>query len=247
MKSWKSRVRSVAPASAGRRARRPAPPGARPVRRHTLGASVVGLSPRRGSAGAISSRDLVGPLGRSEVRGVVEHDEPAVLHAVGDLAQQLRRGRPGPPSPAIASTGWAISASRSRTSKRREGVAHLDVARLSSASCSACSRAAAAVGVALEEAGGEPALGRRGHQHRRSRRLRDLADPVGPAAGVADAGAGAEQRGGRDAVGVVEQQLRGRPRRRRRRRRRRTASRVAALLLDVGDEREHALGELGHR
>ena len=84
--------------SPGRRGRRRAPRGAPPCRRRTWSCGLLGQL-------ADDLGDLVGRLGGRLVGDAVEDDEPAVLHAVGDLAQQAAAGRPGrrrrpPPAPA---------------------------------------------------------------------------------------------------------------------------------------------------
>ena len=141
----------------------------------------------------------------------------------------------------------AISVSRSRTSNVRERVADLDVALVVGV-VQRVQQRGAAVGLALDEAGREPALGRTltstgvpdSGDLARSARPRSPTSPI-----ARRCRAGPRPRPGRGCRGAAA----ARPRRRRSRRRRRTARRGSpALLLDVvDDQRSTPVGELGHR
>ena len=174
----------------------------------------------------------------------LQHDEPAVPHDGGDLAQLLGRGDvvllAGDRQHRLADLGEPVA-----DVEARQRLAHLDVA-LVDGDVQGVEQGCSAVGLALEEVVGEPSLGLRAHEHGGSRGGHPT-DAVGPGADVADAGARADQPGARHAIGVVEEEREpdraadGHPRVGERR------PGVAALFLDLGEQGEHALGELAHR
>ncbi len=154
---------------------------------------------------------------------VLEDDEPAVLHAVGDLAQRARAGRPGrrrrPPPP----PGSAISREPVADVERRERPAHRDVPVVGGVPQRVQQRRGA-LRLALEEARREPALRGRRHQRRGAGRT-DLCHAVAPHGVVADLRAGAAEHRARAPGRVRRAAAAARPDRRPSRRRRGTGRR----------------------
>ena len=140
------------------------------------------------------------------MRDAGEDDETAVLHAVGDLPQLVRRrGR-------VVATGHGEHRLRDLAEpvayvELAQGVAHGGVAGRRRRRCSACSSAGPVAGSRSRKPGREPALGRAGRPARGAGARGPDRSARSQSSGVADLGAGAEQRPRRHPIGRVEQQL----------------------------------------
>ena len=187
--SWKSRVRSVVPAIARSTCSSPST-----SRRTFIPSDISSASSGPSTCRTDQGGDLVGALGRREVRGVRQLHQRTTAYADGDGLEVLA-GRDGVVRAGDRQDGRPDLAEPVADVEPGQCLADPDVAEVVRV-LERVQQARHGVGRAVREARGEPALDGPADQDRRAGGA-DLADPVRPHGVVADPRAGAQQHRGR--------------------------------------------------